>query len=120
MLFSSSEFIFLFLPLVLAGFLLARGLKLHDAAMLWLVGSSLFFYGWWNPKYLFLIVVLIAVNFYVARLIFGARLVHVRKAYLILGLAVNLGTLAYFKYTNFFIQNLNALSGTRFAVAHIV
>jgi alginate O-acetyltransferase complex protein AlgI len=120
MLFSSSEFIFVFLPLVFAGFLLARSLKLHDAAMLWLVACSLFFYGWWNPRYLILIVVLIAVNFFLARIIFAATSPLARKTYLILGLAVNLGTLGYFKYTNFLVQNINAVSGTQFAVASIV
>jgi D-alanyl-lipoteichoic acid acyltransferase DltB (MBOAT superfamily) len=120
MLFSSSEFIFIFLPLVFAGFLLARRLQLHDGAMLWLVASSLFFYGWWNPKYLILIVVLIAVNFYLARIIVGASSPRLRKAYLIAGLVINLGTLAYFKYTNFLVQNINALTGTKFALANIV
>ncbi len=120
MLFSSSEFIFVFLPLVFAGFLLARRLRLHDGAMLWLVASSLFFYGWWNPKYLILIVVLIAVNFYLGRIIMGASSPRLRKAYLIAGLVINLGTLAYFKYTNFLVQNINALTGTKYELANIV
>jgi D-alanyl-lipoteichoic acid acyltransferase DltB (MBOAT superfamily) len=120
MLFSSSEFIFVFLPLVFAGFLLARKLQWHDGGVLWLVASSLFFYGWWNPKYLILIVVLIGVNFYLARIILAAASPGLRKMWLIAGLVLNLGTLGYFKYTNFLVQNINALAGTQFTLANIV
>ena len=55
MLFSSYEFLFAFLPLTLTGyFLVARWGR--EPAIAWLVMSSLFFYGWWNPVYLLLIV----------------------------------------------------------------
>lgn len=120
MLFSSSEFLFAFLPIVFAGFLLVRYVSLHDVAILWLVGASLFFYGWWNPRYITLIVVLIAANFVLARMIFEASAPVTRKAYLIAGLVLNLGVLLYFKYTNFIFDDINATAGTKFHIGKIV
>jgi len=56
MLFNSYEFIFVFLPLVLLGFFLIGKQGHHRLAVTWLVAASLFFYSWWNPAYLGLII----------------------------------------------------------------
>ena len=63
MLFNSSEFLFMFLPLVLLGFHALRRTGSTDALMIWLILSSLFFYGWWNPVYLLLILASAVVNY---------------------------------------------------------
>jgi alginate O-acetyltransferase complex protein AlgI len=72
MLFSSPEFIYAFLPIVFLGFVLSHRLGSRSAVLYWLIGSSLFFYGWWNPRYLVLIVVLIVANFGLSRAILAA------------------------------------------------
>jgi alginate O-acetyltransferase complex protein AlgI len=120
MLFSSPEFLFAFLPLVFVGFVLCHRLKSRSAVMYWLIASSLFFYGWWNPRYLALIAVLIAANFGLARAIAGAGTLTARKAWLVSGLVLNLGTLIYYKYTHFLLQNVNAVSDAHFFVGTIV
>ncbi len=63
MLFNSYEFIFLFLPITLLVFFSIGGRGHHRIAIAWLVGASLFFYGWWNPAYLGLILASILFNY---------------------------------------------------------
>ncbi len=63
MLFNSYEFIFLFLPITLLVFFSIGGRGHDRIAIAWLVGASLFFYGWWNPAYLGLILVSILFNY---------------------------------------------------------
>jgi alginate O-acetyltransferase complex protein AlgI len=63
MLFNSYEFVFAFLPLVLLGFYLLGHWGQKRAAITWLVLASLFFYGWWNPPYLILLISSIVWNF---------------------------------------------------------
>ena len=113
MLFTTPTFILLFLPITLAGFFLI-GRRWHGAAAAWLFLASLFFYGYWMPEFTLLLVASIAANFVVGRHI--ATQVHGgpkgrAKRWLVLGLTLNLALLAYFKYANFFVGNLNALLG---------
>ncbi|TNC80995.1 MAG: membrane-bound O-acyltransferase family protein [Oleiphilus sp.] len=105
MLFNSYVFIFAFLPLVLVGYYLLASRMGMKWALFWLILASLFFYGWWNPIYLTLILVSIVFNYAISKRIEGKRNRHL----LTLGIAVNLGLLAYFKYANFFVDNLNTL-----------
>ena len=95
MLFYAYEFIFLFVPIVLIGYALLSGLN-RRAAILWIVLASLFFYGYWKPVYLWLIVVSIAANYFVGRQL------HRRQSpgWLTLGIAFNLGLIGYYKYAN--------------------
>jgi D-alanyl-lipoteichoic acid acyltransferase DltB (MBOAT superfamily) len=107
MLFNSSLFILAFLPLTLA---LYHGLRRvhHQASLAVLVGSSLFFYGWWNPKYLLLLGASIAVNFSLGAFVSRQARPWPRKCATLLGLLFNLGLLGYFKYADFFILSINA------------
>lgn len=122
MLFNSYHFIFIFLPITLLVFFRIGGLGHHRVAIAWLVGASLFFYGWWNPIYLGLIIGSIILNFAL-----GVTLA-VRSEYeklhrntlLFLGIVANLGMLGYFKYTNFFIGNVNTITGLEIYVAPII
>jgi len=124
MLFNSYEFIFLFLPVVFFGFFgLARAS--HRLAALWLAAASMFFYGWWNPQYVFLLLLSITVNYFMGYLIGHRRLVREsRKAaalpILVVAISVNLGLLAYFKYANFFLVTTNELVGTDWRLANVV
>lgn len=63
MLFNSYEFIFMFLPLVLLGYYFVGQRFSKNAAIAWLVIASLFFYGWWNPRFVVLLVSSILFNF---------------------------------------------------------
>ena len=62
MLFNSDIFIFAFLPVVLLVFFLLGRARTHEPAMGWLALASLFYYGWWNPRYLPLFLISILVN----------------------------------------------------------
>ena len=103
MLFNSYFFIFVFLPITLLGFHLVGKYGKNRAVIVWLVAASLFFYGWWNPIYLGLLIASILFNYEV-----GLQLAKKpNRAVLILGIVANLGLLIYFKYANFFIDNYN-------------
>lgn len=117
MLFNSFEFIFVFLPIVFILYFLVN--KVHPTGgMLLLLAASLFFYAWWNPAYLGLLVSSILVNYSVGTgMMKGTRY---RKLLLILGILFNVGLLGYFKYTDFFIENVNALVGTNFQLLHLL
>ena len=71
MLFTSYPFLFAFLPIALAGFFAAAHLGGRRAAGLWLVGASFVFYGWWNLSAVPLLVMSIAGNYGVGRLLTG-------------------------------------------------
>ena len=111
MLFNSYEFILLFLPVVLVVFYLLARVTNHDVAIFWLVIASIFFYGWWNPYYVILIVGSMLFNYSIGLLIGKHHHKSPRMAlYLfVIGITVNLGLLGYFKYFNFFINNLSVL-----------
>ncbi len=120
MLFNSYAFIFGFLPVTLVVFyLLGRNIGIR-AGIGWLVICSLFFYGWWNPAYLGLIVGSMMFNFIVGTSL--ARRVGRpgNRTLLLLGVGVNLGLIAYFKYANFFVGNLNTVAGTDYNLGVII
>jgi alginate O-acetyltransferase complex protein AlgI len=75
---------------------------------MWLVLASLFFYGWWNPKYVLLLLASIAFNFFAGVAIAKNVLDAKGKTILIISVIANLALLAFFKYTNFFIQTIAA------------
>ena len=120
MLFNSYEFIFAFLPVVLVGYYLIRRSSLSALWVPWLVLSSLFFYAWWNPVYLWLLGSSIIFNF-----VLGGRLAklagtRVGKTLLLLGVGANLGAIGYFKYLGFFADVANHVAGTGFVVGHVI
>src|SRR4051812_41509990 len=109
MLFNSYEFLFLFLPATLAGFFALSSVRRFRVAAAWLALASIFFYGYWNPRYVALLLASIAVNFGAGMGILRARAAgQPTAAHRILVLAVvgNLATLGYFKYANFFVENI--------------
>ncbi|MGB5717793.1 MAG: MBOAT family protein, partial [Gammaproteobacteria bacterium] len=120
MLFNSYIFIFGFLPIVLAGFFAIGARGHHRVAIAWLVGASLFFYGWWNPAYLGLILGSILFNYAAGVALGGHEQGFSRKWLLALGVAGNLGLLGYFKYANFFVDNISLLSGADYHLGKIV
>jgi alginate O-acetyltransferase complex protein AlgI len=121
MLFNSAPFILAFLPVVLIVFFILGKMKLRRLAIAWLVMASAFFYGWFSLRYLGLFAVLILINYALG--IGLARNFREQKQnpYLLgLGIAMNLTVLAYFKYSNFLIVNVNDVIGTSFVLRNIV
>ena len=107
MLFNSLIFIAVFLPLALAGWYLLQRLENPAYAKLFLIGMSLWFYGYYNISYLWILLVSLALNYVVSALLKRAGAVWQRKALFGVGIAINLSLLFYFKYFNFFIDNCN-------------
>ena len=107
MLFNSHLFIFGFLPIVLLGFYQIGRYNQHLAA-LWLAAASLFFYGWWDERFVGLLLTSIAFN-YAAGFCIGHKIGRANKLILACAISGNLALLGYFKYANFFIESLNEL-----------
>lgn len=123
MLFNSYQFIFYYLPIVFFGFfLIARNSRQLSA--MWLAAASLFFYGWWNPKFVLLIMISIGFNYSmgygISKTIRTGMRPNYSKALLICALATNLLLLGYFKYMNFFIRSANHLTGVNWSQADIL
>ncbi len=119
MLFNSYEFLFLFLPLVFAGFFFLARFG-HNLSALWLSLASLVFYGWWSPKYIWLLLFSIVFNYSMGYLIGHTQTRTRAKSFLVLAIVVNLALLGFYKYANFFIGNINAVSGESFTFVGIV
>ena len=108
MVFSKPIFLFGFLPIVLILYY-ACPRRLKNTVLLIM---SLIFYAWGEPRFVFLMLFTIAVDYIAGRLIAqfsdgGTR--HAARTVLILAMVINLGLLCYFKYANFIIENLNVL-----------
>lgn len=101
MLFNSYPFLFIFLPIVLVGFYFLHR-KSRRAALAWVTASSLVFYGYWDYHYLGLVAVSIVIN-----CALGYQIARDRsKAWLIVGVLVNLAAIAWFKYSLFLYLSL--------------
>ena len=122
MLFNSYAFILAFLPTSLLIFHGLRRAGLERASFLALVLLSLVFYGYWNPVYLLLLVPLTLFNFAIATGIVARRISQPlgARTLLIAGIAANLGVLGYFKYANFFVDNVNSLLDANIVMATII
>lgn len=123
MLFNSYAFLFFFLPLVLLGFFRLASTSRRLAA-LWLAGASLFFYGWWNPTYVLLLLTSIGGNYAL-----GYAIGHAspgrggngpRRVLLVAAVLANLALLGYFKYANFFVDSLNRVTGIGWSFSDVV
>jgi alginate O-acetyltransferase complex protein AlgI len=110
MLFNSFEFLFAFLPIVCVVYFFLP----HGFGRLWLLLASFFFYGHWEIRYVPLLAASVAFNFLV-----GKRVRH-SSAWLTLGIVGNVGALAYYKYTGFFLTSLNAAAGWQLTVPTIL
>lgn len=121
MLYNSYEFIFVYLPLVFAGFFFVARFS-HQLATLWMACASLFFYGLWNPVFVSLLFASILFNFWMGCLIGARRTNDAAETRILLAAAItaNLSLLAYFKYANFFIESFNAVSGKSMSLQDIV
>ncbi|MBT3605769.1 MAG: MBOAT family protein [Candidatus Latescibacteria bacterium] len=121
MLFNSYIYILLFLPIALLGYYWLA--KFSDSvSKTWLVLASLFFYAYWVPTYLFLIIGSMLGNYTLATNMLKARShpTLTPKTILILGIIFNFGLLGYYKYADFFIANINLISGFRLPLLRLL
>jgi D-alanyl-lipoteichoic acid acyltransferase DltB (MBOAT superfamily) len=106
MLFNSLDFaIFLPIVFVLYWFIINKNLKFQN---LLIVGASYLFYGWWDYRFLSLILFSTLVDFFVGILLQKEQSSLKRSIYLWISILVNIGFLGFFKYYNFFIDNFTA------------
>lgn len=119
MLFNSTFFIIIFLPLALIGWFLLQKIANPIYSKLFLFGISLWFYGYYNPWYLFILLFSLFANYFISFLFLKVHKTRLRKVVLCIGLLTNIGLLFYFKYFNFFIDNCNFIFHTDWAVEKI-
>ena len=105
----------LFLPFSAIGFHFLS-IRNKELALLWLVVCSLFFYGWWEPIYLALIIPSILFNFLLGKLLAN----NPSKTLLIVGVTANLGLMAIFKYAGFAVETHNEILGTNYVFPDII
>lgn len=110
MLFNSLEFLIFFPIVVLAYYVIPAKLKNY-----WLLIASYYFYMCWNAKYALLLLGSTAITFFCSIFIEKAQTVSAKKAFLISSLVLNLGLLAFFKYTNFLLEAVQSI----FSVFHV-
>ena len=107
MVFSSLLFLFWFIPVFFIIYYLVPG-KVKNPVLFW---GSIVFYGWGEPKYLILLLVSITVN-WLAGILIGRLRGRGDKAVLVCAITFDLSMLFFFKYINFFIENINSLTGS--------
>ena len=116
MVFSSTIFLCVYLPLVLLGYYICP----KKGRNLFLLIASLVFYAWGEPKYVFLMIFSILVNYIFGRLMDKHRENKKRlKLMLVLSVVIDIGLLSVFKYTDFIITNINAIFGSNFDLLNI-
>ena len=121
MLFNSYIFVLAFLPIVVAGYFLLNRFEKYRAAKVFLIIASLFFYGYYNWWYLLIIVFSVALNYTFSRFMLSPKNAGKagRKFIFALALSVNIGSLFFFKYFDFFVSNVNAVFGSSWTLLNI-
>ena len=117
MLFNSYIFIFAFLPVVWGLYFFLQQRTSQVLSQGFLVLSSLFFYAWWNVKYLPIILASMLFNYYIGHHLRAGE--RQKKYWLLFGVIANLALLGYFKYMDFFISNINIMIGTNISLLHL-
>jgi alginate O-acetyltransferase complex protein AlgI len=116
MLFNSPEFIYFFLPFSIAAWWCLQKMNREQDAQWLVVICSIYFYGWWDTRYVPLLIGNALGNFYLGQKIAETK----SKTLLIAGLMVNIGLLGYFKYADFFIENWNAVADSEYSLLQLV
>ena len=123
MLFNSYEFIFAFLPITFFIYFYLNHRRLTQASKGFLAFSSLFFYSWWNIAYLPIILSSMLFNYVIgnslAKELKSNKHRFSKKSILVFGVVSNVLLLGYFKYMDFFIENINLATGSNFDLLHL-
>ncbi len=109
MLFNSTQYIVFLIFVVAAYWAMAR---MHVLRIVFLLLMSYYFYMSWNTLLIILIVFSTVIDYFCGKIIYSARSKRKKKLFLFISLIANLGLLAYFKYTNFFIDSYNSITTT--------
>ena len=123
MLFNSYIFILLFLPLVLIIYFLLNKFNKYVLSNVWLICMSLWFYAYFNTNYIIILLLSISVNYIISRILYMEymnRNQSIKKAVLFSGILINVGSIFYFKYFDFFIDNMNSLFNQTFELKNIL
>lgn len=120
MIFSTYIFVFVFLPIVLFVYFGMSRFVSRLTQHLFLIAASLVFYGYAHVNYIFLIMASVMVNYISASAVQYITNGIQRKAAFVTGVLFNIGLLGYYKYTNFFIENINFVFNTSFTLKHII
>jgi len=118
-LFTSLVFLFGFLPIVLLGFHVLRRFGRNILLVAWLLAASIVFYAWWSPYFLLLLITSMLANYYIGYAIQRTS-GRTRNLLFFIGIAGNLGLLAYFKYADFFIDTLNDVAHADLPLLHVI
>lgn len=119
MLFNSYVFVLAFFPVVLIGYFGLNHCKKYFAAKVFLVLCSLFFYGYYNWWYLFIICLSVLFNYEFSQILLKYNKARVRKIVFAISLFLNLGSLFVFKYYDFFISNINTVFQSSIPFLHL-
>lgn len=122
MLFNSYIYIFLFLPISFVLYFYLINKRLCDGAKAFLIFASLFFYSFWNLCYLPLLLFSILFNFIIGKILSlqKEKLYTSKKTLLAFGIAVNLALLFYYKYVDFFLENVNNIFNFNIELLHLL
>lgn len=120
MLFNSYIFIFLFFPLTLIGYYGLNYAGKYKASLAFLVGMSLWFYGYNNINYLIILIISILINYAIVTVLSSVTASSMRKLCLWAGILLNIGILFYFKYYDFFIENINSAFKSDFPLLKLI
>lgn len=120
MLFNSYIFVLLFLPLTLIGYYVLNHFKKYRLASVYLLLMSLWFYAYFNVKYLPIILASIVINFIFYKIFKSSCNKGIKQIILAIAIILNIGVLFYFKYYDFFFENINAVFGTNVAMKHLI
>lgn len=116
MVFSGITYLIYFLPV----FILFYHLVPHKFKNAVILIASIYFYSWGGPKFIFVILGTTFLDFLLVNTMQNQKTQRSKRVYLIVSLCLNLGLLFYFKYCNFFIDNINALVGTEISWTKVV
>lgn len=120
MLFNSYIYLLVFLPATLLIYFYLNKIKSSFVANYFLVGASFFFYSYWDPKYLILMLLSVIFNYSVGTLLSRIESRSLCRTALTIGIITNLVVLAYYKYADFFIKSVNSVSGSNFDLQKVV
>lgn len=120
MLFNSYIFILFFCPIALILYFGLNRLGRETGAKCVLIGMSLWFYAYFNVSYLFLIMGSVVFNFIYSRMLCRQKPGAKGKILLAIGIAANISLIFYYKYFNFFLENINAIFHSDFAIRQVL
>lgn len=116
MLFNSFEYFIFFVVALVVYY----GLKAQVARIIWLLGASAFFYMFFIPKFILILLAVILIDYFSGLAISNSRKQNFKKLFLGVSITSNLFILFFFKYFNFFVDNLEYITGDSYYKLHII